>query len=102
MDIVILGSCRHSPYNFIAVPVKVEGKWNTEDGYKIASEKFYPAIDRCDEVWVYLNEDNDIGEHTQRDLGYTLLKRKKVKVIVDKDYFDELQIAVGDKLDHRQ
>ena len=35
--IVILGSCKHGKYE-CTVPEKVPGKWNTEEGYKIATE----------------------------------------------------------------
>jgi hypothetical protein len=94
-DIVVLGSCRHGPYKFIAVPEKVEGKWNTEEGYQIAAKKFYPAIQSCDEVWVLLNDPNNeigrIGEHTQRDFDVAKAMRKKIRFIVDMEYFDHLE-----------
>jgi len=83
--IVVLGSCRHSPYIILAVPEKVvkDGKnlWNTEEGYKIAFEKFKKAINECDEVWVYAPD--GLGEHTRRDLEYAKNIGKKIKVIID-------------------
>jgi hypothetical protein len=78
--IVILGSCRFEPYTFLAVPNKIPGLWNTEEGYKKAAEKFYPAMDQADEVWIYAPD--GVGEHTQRDIDYALSIGKEVKVLV--------------------
>jgi len=78
--IVIIGSCRFGPYEILAVPNKIEGAWNTEEGYQIACKKFYPAMDQCDEVWMYV-PDGNIGEHTMRDLLYAMEKRKTVRII---------------------
>ena len=76
--IVILGSCRHEPYEVI-VPEKVKGKWNTEEGYQKACEKFYPAIDEADIILVYASD--GIGEHTNRDIDYAFSKGKHVQII---------------------
>lgn len=64
--IVVLGSCRFEPYEFLAVPNKIPGAWNTEKGYQKASAKFYPALKKADVVWVFAPD--GIGEHTARDI----------------------------------
>ena len=69
--IAILGSCKYEPYEVILVPKKISD--NTEEGYKI-------AIDKADEVWVYIPE--GMGKHTARDFNYALSKKKKVYVLV--------------------
>jgi len=78
--IVILGSCRYEPYEILAVPNKIPGAWNTEKGYRKAAEKFYPAIDKADEVWVYAPD--GVGEHTARDIQYALSKGKKIREVL--------------------
>jgi len=77
--IVILGSCRFGPYEILAVPNKIPNAWNTEEGYKIASQIFYPAIDKADEVWVYAPD--GIGEHTSRDIDYAKKKGKAIRFL---------------------
>jgi len=77
--IVVIGSCRFEPYEFLAVPEKVPNLYNTEEGYQIACKKFYPAIDKADEVWVYVPD--GLGEHTSRDLVYALSKNKTIRMI---------------------
>jgi len=86
--IVVLGSARYEPYEFLAVPNKIPGAWNTEEGYRIASKKFYPAIDEADEVWVYAPQ--GIGEHTLRDLQYAQSKHKKIRYIATSDELRDL------------
>jgi hypothetical protein len=66
--IVILGSCRHEPYEVLAVPNKINGAWNTDRGCKLASKIFHPAIEKADLVFVYAPD--GIGEHTQRDIDH--------------------------------
>jgi hypothetical protein len=73
---VILGSCRFEPYEILAVPEKVEGLWNTEEGYEKATEKFHPAMDQADVIIVYAPD--GIGEHTQKDIDYARSIGKKV------------------------
>jgi len=85
--IVILGSCKHEPYEILFVPKKIPGLWNTEEGYRKASERCYSAIDKCDEVWVYAPE--GIGEHTRRDLEYARSRGKKVRFLVDEERLPE-------------
>jgi len=75
--IVILGSCKFEPYVILAVPNKIPGAWNTEEGYKIASQKFYPAIEKADCVLVYCPE-GKIGEHIMRDIQYAMKLGKDV------------------------
>ena len=77
--IVVLGSCRFEPYQFLAVPNKIPGAWNTEEGYQIAIAKFYPAIDETDEVWVYAPD--GVGEHTGRDLAYARSRGKLIRYV---------------------
>jgi len=79
VKIVILGSCRFAPYEILATPEPISSKWNTEEGYKEATKRFYPAIDKADIVIAYCPD--GIGEHTRRDIYYALSKGKKVKVI---------------------
>jgi len=79
VKIVILGSCRHEPYEVLAVPRKIEGKWNTENGYIEASKKIYPAIAEADVVIAYVPD--GIGEHTRRDLQYADSLRKRIVLI---------------------
>ena len=77
---MIIGSSRFEPYQILAVPSKIPGAWNTDKGYEIASRTFYPAIDECDEVWVYIPD--GLGEHTRRDLEYAVKQGKKIRVLV--------------------
>jgi hypothetical protein len=77
--IVVLGSCRFEPYQFLAVPNKIPGAWNTEEGYQIAIAKFYPAIDETDEVWVYAPD--GVSEHTGRDLAYARSRGKLIRYV---------------------
>ena len=78
VKIVILGSCRFEPYEILASPEKND-KWNTEDGYKMATERFYPAIEQADEVWVYVPD--GMGEHTRRDMGYAIKQSKVIRIL---------------------
>lgn len=73
---VMLGSCRFEPYEFLAVPDKIPGAWNTDKGYAIAAEKFYPAMDKADVIIVYAPD--GIGKHTQLDIDYAHSIGKKV------------------------
>jgi len=73
---VILGSCRFAPYEILVVPEPIPTLHNTEEGYKIASQKFYPAIDQADVIIVYAPD--GIGEHTHRDIKYAQQKGKRV------------------------
>jgi len=79
--IVIVGSCRYEPYDILMIPRKIKGKWNTEEGYLIASKHFHPCIDECDEVWVYAPD--GIGEHTSRDIKYAKSKGKVIKKVIE-------------------
>jgi hypothetical protein len=79
VKIVILGSCRFSPYEILASPKPITNLWNTEEGYQIASKRFYPAIDKADLIIVYAPD--GIGEHTKRDMEYAISKGKRIKVI---------------------
>jgi hypothetical protein len=80
VKIVILGSCRHAPYEILAAPDPLPGCGNDEAGYREACKKFYPAIDKADLVLVYA-PDGRIGEHTVRDMDYAISKQKNVSVI---------------------
>lgn len=77
---VILGSCRFAPYEFLAVPNPIPGAWNTEEGYKKASEIFYPAIAQADAVLVYAPD--GIGEHTARDILEAVNQKKEIFLVV--------------------
>ena len=80
--IVILGSCSFQPYIVLALPNKLNPELYAKDheaAYKEACEVFYPAIDECDEVWIYAPE--GLGEHTLRDLEYARKKGKKIFVL---------------------
>jgi len=78
VKVVILGSCRFEPYEFLAVPSR-NPKWNTEEGYRMSTKKFYPAIQQADEVWVYAPD--GIGEHTRRDIEFAKKSGKIVRVM---------------------
>lgn len=78
--IVILGSCRHEPYEILAIPNKIPNAWNTEKGYEMASKIFYPAIDKADIVIVFA-PDGKIGEHTGRDIDYAVAQGKPIFII---------------------
>lgn len=93
--IVILGSCKHEPYEVLAVPDKIPNAWNTEKGYELASKKFYPAIDKADIVFVYAPK--GIGEHTQRDIDYALSKGKWV-VIAKEEAVRDIASSIQEKL----
>jgi len=77
--IVILGSCRFSPYDVLAVPSEISPVWNTEAGYEIAFRRFGPAIKKADIVIVYAPD--GIGEHTNRDLEYAKSLGKRIHII---------------------
>jgi hypothetical protein len=83
MKIVILGSCRFEPYEIIAVPNKIPGAWNTDEGYEMAAKIFYPAMDEADEIWAYAPD--GIGEHTQKDIDYAHSIGKTVHIITYSD-----------------
>lgn len=74
--IVILGSCRFEPYEILAVPNKIPGAPNTDEGYKVAIQTFYPAMDEADIVLVYAPD--GVGIHTQRDINYAREKGKTI------------------------
>jgi hypothetical protein len=78
--IVILGSCRFAPYEILTTPNKIPNAWNTEEGYKKAAEKFYPAIAQADMVLVYAPD--GIGEHTARDILEAHRQGKELFLIV--------------------
>jgi hypothetical protein len=81
--IVVIGSCKYSPYEILIVPNTLDTKLYVEDhekAYEEACKKFYPAIDKADEVWVYV-PNGIIGEHTQRDIDYAQSKRKTIRII---------------------
>ena len=78
VKIVILGSCKFEPYEILASPSKNE-KWNTEDGYEMATKRFYPAIKQADEVWVYAPD--GIGEHTKRDMEFAKTQGKVIRIL---------------------
>ena len=78
--IVILGSCRFAPYEILAAPNKIPNAWNTEEGYKKATEKFYPAIAQADVVLVYAPD--GVGEHTARDILEACRQGKEIFLIV--------------------
>lgn len=77
--IVILGSCKLEPYE-IVVPKK-NPFWNTEKGYKLATDRFYPAIDKADVVIVWVPD--GIGDHTKRDIEYAQQQGKRIVVIAE-------------------
>jgi hypothetical protein len=77
--IVVLGSCKHEPYEVLAMPNKIPNAWNTEKGYKVACKKFYPAIKQADIIIVYAP--NGIGEHTQRDIDFAKSQGKPIFIV---------------------
>lgn len=74
--IVILGSCKHEPYDIIT-PKKLDPdlyERDHEKAYKKACEIFYPAIRESDLVIVYAPD--GIGDHTGQDLAYAITQNK--------------------------
>ena len=81
--IVILGSCKHEPYEILFVPNKLDPELYEKDhelAYLEASKVIYPAIAEADEVWVY-SPGGAIGKHTLRDIKYADSLRKKIRII---------------------
>ena len=74
---VMLGSCRFEPYEILAVPEKLtDTPHTTEEGYQMATEKFFPAMDNADVIIVFAPD--GIGKHTQLDIDYARKIGKKV------------------------
>lgn len=82
VKIVIVGSCRFSPYE-VLVPSSISKLHNTEEGYQKACETFYPAIQDADVVIAYVPD--GLGEHTLRDLQYAVTQKKRIIVIGKKE-----------------
>ena len=81
---VILGSCRHEPYEILQMPNPFDRKLYVEDhekAYEEACKRFYPAIDEADVVIVYAP--NGVGEHTKQDIEYAKSRGKPV-ILIDK------------------
>jgi hypothetical protein len=75
---VVLGSCRHEPYEVLIMPNRLNNEpEDPEKAYVEACKKFYPAMDKADIIIVY-NPDYIVGEHTQKDIDYARSKGKKV------------------------
>lgn len=71
--IVILGSLRNGDYE-VTAPKRVKEDYHNEEGYQLACQRFYPAIEEADIVIVY----GEVGEHTQRDINYAISKGKRI------------------------
>ena len=81
--IVVVGSCKHAPYNIIQVPNPFDWKLYNEDhekAYEKACEIYYPKIQECDEVWVYAPD--GIGHHTKRDIDYAKKNGKIIRYLM--------------------
>ncbi len=79
--IVILGPCKHAPYEILLTPNPFDKKLYVEDhekAYGEACKRFYPAIEQADFILVYAP--NGIGEHTQKDIDYAKSKGKHIVV----------------------
>ena len=81
VSFVILGSCKYEPYEILIVPKKNK-YWNTKKGYKIASNKFFSAIEKADFILVYILN-GKIGKHTQKDIDYAIKMKKRIVFIYD-------------------
>lgn len=87
VNITILGSCRHSPYNILAKPDPLNSSYtkethelhNTEEGYQNACKLFYPAINGSDIVIAWVPD--GIGHHTWRDIKFARSMGKRVILI---------------------
>ena len=80
---VMLGSCRHEPYEMLFMPNKIDPTLYREEhekAYDEACKTTYPAIEKADVVIVYV-PDGIIGDHTQRDLTHAISHKKKIVVI---------------------
>lgn len=83
--IVIVGSCRHEPYEILMMPNKLDGKLYDEDheeAYFQACKRFYPAIAEADIVIAYVPD--GIGEHTRRDLKHADSLNKRI-ILIEKE-----------------
>jgi len=77
--IVVLGSCRHEPYTFLA-PNKLDADLYARDhhaAYIDACAVFYPAIKEADVVVVY-NPEGAVGEHTAADIREAERQGKRI------------------------
>jgi len=88
VKIVLLGSCRFSPYEILAKPDPIPGAWNTDEGYEKASKVFYPAIEQADIVIVYAPD--RIGFHTAKDIQKAQAENKRI-VVIEKELVYEFQ-----------
>lgn len=82
VKIVILGSCKHEPYEVLFMPNKLNPKLYKEDhekAYLEACKVVFPAIAEADIIIAYVPD--GIGEHTRRDLKYADSLRKRIVLI---------------------
>ena len=80
---VILGSCKHEPYEVLFLPNKLDPNLYREDhekAYAEACKTIFPAIEEADVVIVYV-PNGIIGEHTEKDLLHAISHKKKIVII---------------------
>lgn len=80
---VVLGSCKHEPYEVLFMPNKLDTSLYKEDhekAYAEASKVVFPAIEEADVVIVYA-PDGIIGEYTKKDVRHAIRHKKKVAFI---------------------
>ena len=78
--IVILGSLKNGDYE-VTAPKKVREDYHNEEGYQLACQRFYPAIEEADLVIVY----GEMGEHTKRDADYAIKQGKRIIYLSSKE-----------------
>lgn len=80
---VVLGSCKHEPYEILFLPNKLDPTLYREEhekAYEDAKKVVYPAIKNADVIIIYV-PNGIIGDHTQRDLRFAISKKKKIVFI---------------------
>jgi len=83
VKIVILGSCKHAPYELIQAPNPLDLDLYVTDhekAYREACKIYYPKIKEADIVLVYA-PNGVIGKHTWRDLTFAIKQNKHVTII---------------------
>lgn len=90
---VILGSCKHEPYEILAMPNILDKELYANDhekAYDEACKVFYPAMDIADVVLVWAPD--GVGEHTQKDIDYAVKQGKKVVYLQDEVTIDNIKV----------
>ena len=85
VKIVILGSCKHAPYELIQAPNPLNLDLYVKDheaAYIEACKIYYPKIKQADIILVFA-PNGEIGEHTLRDLSFAIKQKKPITIITN-------------------